>query len=404
MYKKVTDFTNYTKALSLNLGDLLGGGEFDVTSVLAGLDSVELGANLNIKMTLNDVINWTYQFTKFIDNDQIAEYLYFVATSLKNNKEFESLIGLNVDLKAYLKLANLVKMIAGDKSVGILQALEGAKIYLELTYVTNFHGDAQPKALLWVEIREGKLYVNLDASEIGDIVGWGDFFSYGVIEGLDLSSILGSSATTASAQASVAAMAADEEVNTGMIPANIWSVLNVVLGRLLIANDFITVGLNETLVADLIGMLAESDSEILQSIGEFLPKLRTTNTKDTSGITINFYGNSPSIDINLGFKVGMLYYETVAKFNAMYGANGEYAKTSDWSGTTFVKNANGEYVVGDAELDQIKDKIKQHSRNYAKRQLTWFRKYDFVKWFDINDVDGAIDYISQKIVEKTVLQ
>lgn len=57
---------------------------------------------------------------------------------------------------------------------------------------------------------------------------------------------------------------------------------------------------------------------------------------------------------------------------------------------------NDKYVVGDAELDQIKDKIKQHSRNYAKRQLTWFRKYDFVKWFDINDVDGAIEYISQK--------
>ena len=65
---------------------------------------------------------------------------------------------------------------------------------------------------------------------------------------------------------------------------------------------------------------------------------------------------------------------------------------------------NDKYVVGDAELDQIKDKIKQHSRNYAKRQLTWFRKYDFVKWFDINDVDSAIDYISQKIAEKTALQ
>lgn len=65
---------------------------------------------------------------------------------------------------------------------------------------------------------------------------------------------------------------------------------------------------------------------------------------------------------------------------------------------------NGKYVVDDAELDQIKGKIKQHSRNYAKRQLTWFRKYDFVKWLDINDVDGAIDYISQKIAEKTALQ
>ena len=65
---------------------------------------------------------------------------------------------------------------------------------------------------------------------------------------------------------------------------------------------------------------------------------------------------------------------------------------------------NDKYVVGDAELDQIKDKIKQHSRNYAKRQLTWFRKYDFVKWFDINDIDGAIEYISQKIAEKNELQ
>ncbi len=348
VYKQVTDFTNYTKALALNLGDLLGGGTFDVTSMLADLECVELGLNLDIRMTLDDVINWTYQFTRFIDDPQISEYLYFIATSLENSKEFQSLIGLNLDLKVYLKMANLVKMIAGDKSVGILQALEGAKIYLELTYETNFHGDEKPKALLWVEIKDGKLYLNIDASQIGDIVGWGDFFSYGVVDGLDLSSILGSSATTASAQALIAADD-DEEVNTGLIPANIWSILNIVLGRLLIANDFITVGFNETLIADLIGMLADSDSEVLQGISEFLPKLYTTDTKDTSGITINFYGNSPSIDINLGFKVGTLYYETVNNFNAMYGANGKYSKGSDWSGTTFKKESDGSYTVGKVE-------------------------------------------------------
>lgn len=61
---------------------------------------------------------------------------------------------------------------------------------------------------------------------------------------------------------------------------------------------------------------------------------------------------------------------------------------------------NGKYFVNPDELEQIKDKIKQHSRNYAKRQLTWFRKYDFVKWFDSSDTDGAIEYITQKINEK----
>jgi len=34
-----------------------------------------------------------------------------------------------------------------------------------------------------------------------------------------------------------------------------------------------------------------------------------------------------------------------------------------------------EYLDWEITLEQAKDKIKQNSRNYAKRQLTWFRKY-----------------------------
>ncbi len=58
---------------------------------------------------------------------------------------------------------------------------------------------------------------------------------------------------------------------------------------------------------------------------------------------------------------------------------------------------DGKYVVPDEELEVIKDKIKQHTRNYAKRQLTWFKKYSFVKWFDCADGDGAIEYIKQQL-------
>lgn len=171
-YKLTTDFTNYTKALSLNIGDILGGGKFDVTSMLADLKSVEIGAKLDMLMTLDDIINWTYQMTKFINDPTICDYLHFIATSLKENKEFQSTIGLDVDLKVYLMTENLFKMLAGDKSVGLLQVLEGAKLYLELTYNTNFHGDKAPKGYLWVEVRNGKLYLNIDVHEIGDIVGW----------------------------------------------------------------------------------------------------------------------------------------------------------------------------------------------------------------------------------------
>lgn len=43
----------------------------------------------------------------------------------------------------------------------------------------------------------------------------------------------------------------------------------------------------------------------------------------------------------------------------------------------------------DREYDEptLKELIKQHSRNYAKRQITWFRRIDDCKWLNIGDFD-----------------
>ncbi|MDA9261990.1 tRNA (adenosine(37)-N6)-dimethylallyltransferase MiaA [Flavobacteriales bacterium] len=40
------------------------------------------------------------------------------------------------------------------------------------------------------------------------------------------------------------------------------------------------------------------------------------------------------------------------------------------------------------------EKIKQNTRNFAKRQLTWFKKDKETKWFDIDEMDKISDYIS----------
>ncbi len=61
--------------------------------------------------------------------------------------------------------------------------------------------------------------------------------------------------------------------------------------------------------------------------------------------------------------------------------------------STFRLNADDEKIV--------KDQIKQHTRNYAKRQLTWFRKYDFIKWFDVFDTESALEYLVAEINKKT---
>ena len=39
-----------------------------------------------------------------------------------------------------------------------------------------------------------------------------------------------------------------------------------------------------------------------------------------------------------------------------------------------------EFLDGRLTLEQTKDKLKQNTRNYAKRQLTWFRKNPEIKW------------------------
>ena len=43
------------------------------------------------------------------------------------------------------------------------------------------------------------------------------------------------------------------------------------------------------------------------------------------------------------------------------------------------------YFDGEVSLDEAKDKIKQESRHYAKRQLTWFRRNNDITWIDIKD-------------------
>lgn len=45
------------------------------------------------------------------------------------------------------------------------------------------------------------------------------------------------------------------------------------------------------------------------------------------------------------------------------------------------------------ELSISIEKVKQNSRRYAKRQMTWFRNRESLKWFHPNDIEGIIKYI-----------
>ena len=55
------------------------------------------------------------------------------------------------------------------------------------------------------------------------------------------------------------------------------------------------------------------------------------------------------------------------------------------------------YLDGEIDFDEMVDLIKKNSRHYAKRQLTWFRRDDRIKWFDresdriLSDIESYID-------------
>lgn len=62
------------------------------------------------------------------------------------------------------------------------------------------------------------------------------------------------------------------------------------------------------------------------------------------------------------------------------------------------------YLNGEYDLKTAKELIKRNTRRYAKRQLTWFRRYDNIVWFSIEEdndknkiINDIIDFIEGKI-------
>lgn len=44
-----------------------------------------------------------------------------------------------------------------------------------------------------------------------------------------------------------------------------------------------------------------------------------------------------------------------------------------------------EYINGECSYEDAVDKIKKNSRHYAKRQLTWFKRYGKMKWYNLSE-------------------
>ena len=53
------------------------------------------------------------------------------------------------------------------------------------------------------------------------------------------------------------------------------------------------------------------------------------------------------------------------------------------------------YFDGDCDLDKVKELMKQNTRHFAKRQLTWFRKEKRIEWVNVNKSSKPADILGQ---------
>lgn len=347
-HKQTTVFTDYKTLLSLNIDKLieqLGNKDesTDTTSAIldmlvgglqdAGLETVEIGGTLSLDLTFRDAINWTRQMSRLMATDSSADTYFemLLASLAMNSAEFVSAIGLDIKLALQIRLDGLIAMLPDllsndeiDTAALLGAILGGASIYLEIAIDTNFFGDriedAQP-IKIWLLVDENLgADVYIYAPDLGRVIGsavynegsdeavLGDLFANGLkLEGmLNLGELL--SGITGGSGASEAVTAADGsfiidigDATTGLIPEDIWGVLNLLVGQVLFAGDMISVGITENLLAGLIeALVPEFPEEDL----ELLPTFTVTSGADTSGVNLLFGDGSLALQVQLGVRGG----------------------------------------------------------------------------------------------------
>lgn len=60
------------------------------------------------------------------------------------------------------------------------------------------------------------------------------------------------------------------------------------------------------------------------------------------------------------------------------------------------------YLKGEWDKATTVDKIKQATRNFAKRQFTWYKKMPYVKWFNL-DAEPNYENVTAEMI-KTVVE
>ena len=154
--------------------------------------------------------------------------------------------------------------------------------------------------------------------------------------------------------------------------------------------------------------LEEKDQAYFQSGEMKNPQrmMRALEVKESTGNSILFYQRGEKIKRDFSIvKVGLELpkEELVERINRRVDMMMEEGQLEEVKSLAAFKNLNALQTVGYSELFDYLDKritlpeaierIKISTRQYAKRQLTWFKKDEDISWFQPYKIDEIINHI-----------
>jgi tRNA dimethylallyltransferase len=124
--------------------------------------------------------------------------------------------------------------------------------------------------------------------------------------------------------------------------------------------------------------------EVFYVTGKPISEQQGENPPDYPILQIGLDGETDAIDKRIAQRTAQMIeaglVEEVARLGQKYGWDLPLLETL---GYQEIK----QYLAGTISLEQAKDLIVLHTRQFAKRQRTWFRAYPEIQWFDLDSPD-----------------
>ena len=122
-------------------------------------------------------------------------------------------------------------------------------------------------------------------------------------------------------------------------------------------------------------------------------KTDLVKTKDYNIILIGLKRNRMKLYASINKRVDQMVESGLldeVKFLKKYGMNDSFTSMQGIGYKEVLYYLDNKY-----SYDQMITAIKTNSRRYAKRQLTWFKRYEELKWFDFDDYDSFEHYLAR---------